>query len=205
LSFDQSGANAPATKFNNAFQLVQDLLSAYGGNDGSLTSPPTQAQIEQTLKMNVVPQLVKAREGFEQDSPAENESDYTGPNGDAIKMFDREIAFLAAHNNIPVGYHPPLAKKPPGPPPTRSPVEWDNCIRVYNYLCGDVQRKAAWIAKPAPCGGFGPDVAASCEKNNAEAVKNAARMVEGCVKTLNSCGTKPQGSSLQTPLPARLQ
>lgn len=123
LSFDKSAANAPASKYNDAFQLVFDLLSVYGGNDGSLTPSPTAKQINQTLKEKVVPKLVKPREGYELDSPSSRETDYDGQNGDEIKLLDKEVAYLARHNNIPRGYKPPSSR-----PAVVAPTTYDQCI-----------------------------------------------------------------------------
>jgi len=118
-SFDKSASGAPATKYNNAAQLISDLLSAYGGNDGSVRSSPTQQEINDTVRHQLVPQLVKPREQSELDSPSSNENasskegDYEGQNGDEIKLLDKEIAYLARHNNIPTGYRPPSSFMPP--------------------------------------------------------------------------------------------
>jgi hypothetical protein len=148
LSFDQSATNAPATKYNNALQLIFDLLSAYGGNDSSLNPSPTQSEVNQALKQNVVPKLVKPRDGYEQDSPSANETDYAGLNGDEIKTLDKEIRYLARRYNIPTGYKPPAAKqasKPageapspvvaprPAPKPNTCP---DYCAGQGGFLCG---------------------------------------------------------------------
>ena len=113
ISFDQSAANAPSTKWNDLGQLILDLLDAYGGDKRSLTPTPTPKQLNQTLKDQVVPALVKPREGYELDAPSANEgvageADYSGPNGQDIQNLDRYIAALARHYNIPTGY-----KRPP--------------------------------------------------------------------------------------------
>jgi len=116
VSFDQSAANAPATKWNDLGQLISDLLSVCGGTKGSLTPTPTPKQINQILKDQIVPELVKPREGFEKDAPSANEgvagnADYSGPNGEDIQNLDRYIAALARHYNIPTGYRPPPKKQ----------------------------------------------------------------------------------------------
>lgn len=115
-SLERSYNDAPATKYTTAAQLIFDLLSAYGGNGGSLTSTPTKADINQTLKNGLLPKLVKPREGRDLDSPSDNEttsdkqSDYDLPSGDEIKLLDHEIAYVARKNNIPQGYVPPTEK-----------------------------------------------------------------------------------------------
>jgi hypothetical protein len=96
--------------------LIFDLLGEYGGQDSELTPSPTRKEINDTLTKKIVPELVKARDGYQLDSPSDHETDtqdYEGLNGDDIKALDQNIAYLARHYNIPMGYEPPSSSMSP--------------------------------------------------------------------------------------------
>jgi hypothetical protein len=118
-SLERSGRDAPATKYSDAGQLIFDLLGSWDIKDSQLSPSPTPKEINQTLKNKVMPKLVQPREGYELDSPSANETisantdDYTLPSGDEIRILDKEIAYLARHNNIPVEYKPRGAYRTP--------------------------------------------------------------------------------------------
>src|SRR5262249_52993317 len=112
-SFDESIKAAPATKYSYTFQLILDLLSAYGGKNDALTPAPTHQEINQALKSDVIPKLTKPRQGKEPDSPPAKETDdYNGLNEDEIKLLDQTLAYLARHYNIPIDFKP---QQPPSP------------------------------------------------------------------------------------------
>jgi hypothetical protein len=96
--------------------LILDLLGAstYGAKspNGYILEAPTRTEINETLKHEVVPELVKPREGYELDSPSTNETasangSNCGENGDEIKLLSKELLYLSRHYNIPTGYKPP--------------------------------------------------------------------------------------------------
>jgi hypothetical protein len=123
VSLDTSAENAPATKYNEAAQLIFDLLgtSTYGATtpQGYIRSTPSQREINDTIRHKLVPQLVKQRDTYELDSPPRNEPAQRGPdvyggtNGDEIKVLDKDINYLARHYNIPTGYKPPSSYMSP--------------------------------------------------------------------------------------------
>ena len=94
-------------KYLDAAQLISDLLSTYGGKDGSLREAPSKSEIISALKAKVIPDLIRPREGHELDSPSDNETAYGGPSGDQIRDIDLAIRAAVHQNAIPIGYEPP--------------------------------------------------------------------------------------------------
>jgi hypothetical protein len=185
-SFDRSARDAPATKYNDAVQLIFDLLSAYGLNDGSIRSSPTQQEINDTVRHQLIPQLVKPREQYELDSPSSNEAasskegDYEGQNGDEIKLLDKEVAYLARHNNIPTGYRP--GANDAYNPPSMTPSE----RQAFERNQGQIRRETL------------PKDAAKPKDKPKAPVASKQSQIQACQATWSACykgcGTKDPGT-----------
>lgn len=104
-SMDKS--SEPVQRHLDAVQLIMDLLSAAGGEKGSIRATPTKREINEAVRAKLVPTLTKPREGSELDAPSDNEAAYRGPSGDIIRDIDLKIKASIRVNHIPTGYVPP--------------------------------------------------------------------------------------------------
>jgi hypothetical protein len=162
-SFDESANAAPATKWNNAAQLLLDLGDGMGAAlELELPSSPTRKEINETFRKKIVPELVKQRDKT-LDSPSDHETDtngYDGLNGDYIKALDRNMAILARQYNIPTGYQPPSSSMSPSerdawqrntekvaretlPPAAQAPLMLERRLITINVLLTLRKRRVA--------------------------------------------------------------